>query len=81
MGTIGPALANTPPMTRASSEALPTVDEDGGTLQVGQELITEDTGNWLYWTGSRWEAVLVEQKLAQMCEFLRDIRTALVKED
>jgi hypothetical protein len=59
-----------------ADEALPTVDEDGGALPVGRELL-RDNGGTYYWTGSNFTAVTADQKLCQIAEFLREIRDLL----
>lgn len=59
-----------------ASDAIPTVDFDGGALPVGRELL-RDNGGTYYWTGSAFTAVTAEQKLCQIAEFLREIRDLL----
>jgi hypothetical protein len=63
-----------------STDNAPTVDEDGGALPVGRELI-RDHGGSAYWTGTQWKPVSELQKLCQVADLLFEIRDLLSPKD
>jgi hypothetical protein len=74
---IAPLLRTRDRMVRLSSESEPAIDDDGGTLQVGTELLYEDTGTLVYWNGSVWKRPTFRQKLEQFIELQIEIRDLL----
>ena len=74
-------LLTTGRMVRLSTDDTPTKDDDGGTLEVGAELLHEDTGNIKYWNGSAFVPVTMGQKLLQLIELQREIRDLLEQGD
>lgn len=72
-----PQLRTTGRLVRLSTDSLPTVDDDGGALQVGTELLHEDTGAFRYWTGSEWLRSNLPQKLDQLIDVAIEIRDLL----
>lgn len=66
-----------------STDTKPTVDEEGGELEVGREWIATDTGQSWYWDGSAWVRANYTQKIDQQTELLfeiRDLLTQLISE-
>lgn len=80
MNITSPPLLTDDRIFISGTDAAPTVDEDGGALPVGRELV-RDTGGHAYWAGTEWKPVTVEQKLCQIAEFLREIRDKLLSEE
>ncbi len=64
------ALLLDAPLVVQSTDALPTVDDEGSELQPGQTLTVDDTGIRLYWTGTAWKAITVEQLNALQFDML-----------
>lgn len=74
-----PKLRTSGRIIRLSTDSQPTVGDDGGTLQVGTELLIEDTGLTYYWSGSAWERPNLAQKIDQLVELQLEIRDFLQK--
>ena len=75
-----PQLRTTGRMLRNESDSDPSLDDEGGVLLVGTELLREDTGKTQYWDGSAWQPITLVQRLGQIGEFLREIRDLLTRE-
>jgi hypothetical protein len=76
-----PALLTSPPIVGLSSDAEPTVGEDGGALETGQLWHWEDTGHWKYYTGSAWKLVDFNQTIGLAISLLFEIRDLLQGDD
>jgi hypothetical protein len=74
-----PALMSFGRLVRLSTDAQPTVDDDGGPLQLGTELLIEDTGYSYYWNGTSWVRTTFPQKFDLLVELAREIRDRLVE--
>ena len=70
------SLRTDAPIYITGTDAAPTVDPNGGALQVGQELV-RDTGARAYWNGTAWKPVTEQQKLCQVADLLIEIRDLL----
>lgn len=77
MNITEPALLTDDPMVIEKSASTPTIDDFGGVLRVGQELLRLDTGARAYWDGTTWKAVTETQKLCQLVDILREIKHLL----
>lgn len=64
-------------LLQLSTDAQPTLGPDGGALEVGQELLYEDTGQSLYWDGSAWQTTNFPQQLNQLRQVALEIRDLL----
>jgi hypothetical protein len=76
MNATEPALRTSGRIHRTATAAAPTVDDDGGALQVGTELV-RDTGGRAFWNGTTWKGASVEQQLGQIADLLIEIRDLL----
>jgi hypothetical protein len=76
MNATEPALRTSGRIHRTATAAAPTVDDDGGALQVGTELV-RDTGGRAFWDGTKWKGASVEQQLGQIADLLIEIRDLL----
>lgn len=65
----------------ASTDTAPTIGPDGAALEAGQLWEHDDTGGLLYWTGTAWKAVDVDQREALKLSLLFEIRDLLSDDD
>ncbi len=71
-----PRLRTDARISQDNTELSPTVDEDGGAIPIGRELLRDNGGN-AYWTGTQWKPVSETQKLCQVADLLFEIRDLL----
>lgn len=76
-----PLLRSSGRMVRLSSCTDPTVDDDGGTLAIGTELLHDDTGKIRFWDGTAWKPIHFAQKLCQGVDLLIELRDLLDQGD
>ncbi len=76
MNATEPSLKTSGRIHRTATATAPTVDDDGGTLQVGTELV-RDGGGRAFWDGTKWKGASVEQQLGQIADLLIEIRDLL----
>lgn len=70
-----PALLTEPPIVTLSTDDEPTVDNDGGSLEVGQVWKHEDTGEMRYYTAAgTWATVTTQQADLLRLDLLFEIR-------
>jgi hypothetical protein len=74
------ALKTSGRLHRTANAAAPTVDDDGGALQPGTELV-RDNGGRAYWTGTEWKGASVNQQLGQIADLLIEIRNLLTDKE
>ena len=77
-----PRLSTSGRLVRNAADTEPTtVDDNGGALLLGQELLIEDTGTLKYWNGTAFAPVTVSQKLCQLADLLTELRDLLLTKE